>query len=217
MRIKGFSLGRLATEIPVFGSAIFSLIILTGCSPFNSRTTPSRIASPSFTSTPIHTLAPYEAWLDLLGRPPVAWTTPLPSTERTALDGSYVKMDPDQPEWWICRRCPDYLPAGGLWRLSFDKGAYHVYYPTINWRSLGSYTLEGDRIYFFNDPYCQYVTGLYTWKLEDGRLTFQVVEDTCSFNLRQANLTKQAWLSCHPPNDEAGATGHWMAPEGCEP
>jgi hypothetical protein len=169
------------------------------------------------TPTVQNTLTSDEAWIALLERIPVAWTTPLPPTERTILDGTYVKIDPDEPEWWICRRCPDYLPAGGLWKINFDKGVYRIFYPTINWRSIGSYTIEGDRIYLFNDPYCQYVTGAYTWKLEDGKLTFSVVQDECSFNLRKANLTKQTWLSCQPPNDEAGATGHWMVPEGCEP
>jgi hypothetical protein len=164
-----------------------------------------------------NTLTSYEAWLGLLERIPVAWTTPLPPVERTILDGTFVKVDPDQPEWWICRRCPDYLPAGGLWKINFDKGVYHIYYPTINWRSIGSYTIEGDRIYLFNDPYCQFETGIYKWKLDAGKLTFSEAQDECSFNLRKANLTKQAWLSCQPRNDEAGATGHWMVPEGCEP
>ncbi len=167
--------------------------------------------------TALNTLTSYEAWIELLERVPVAWTTPLPPSERTILDGTFVKIDPDQPEWWICRRCPDYLPAGGLWKINFDKGVYHIYYPTINWRSIGSYTIEGDRIYLFNDPYCQYETGVYKWKLEEGKLTFSEAQDGCSFNLRKANLTKQAWLSCQPRNDEAGATGHWMVPEGCEP
>jgi len=203
----------------MIGIAILTIVALTSCMQLPLRTTaaPEDLPIRTPTSIVIHTLSPFQAWLELLERQPVPWTTPLPPAERTTLDGSYVKMDPGEPEWWVCRRCPDYLPAGGLWRLNFEKGAYHIYYPTISWRSLGSYTLDGARIYLFNDPYCQYETGLYTWKLEGGRLTFQVIEDPCSINLRQANLTRQAWLSCKPPNDEAGATGHWMVPEGCEP
>ena len=132
------------------------------------------------------------------------------------LDDTYGKLDPSEPEWWICRRCPDYLPAGGNWRLQFDKGVYRIYYEVIQWRSLGSFVVSGDRIYLFNDPYCQWDVGEYRWKLEDRKLTFEVIEDPCSFKLRAANLTGYAWVSCQPPNREAAISDHWIKPAGCE-
>jgi len=85
------------------------------------------------------------------------------------------------------------------------------------WRSLGSYTISGDHIYLFNDPYCNWDTGEYIWKLEGGVLVFTEVNDPCSQGLRAANLTDQPWLSCTPPNVEAMITDHWQKPEGCDP
>jgi hypothetical protein len=81
--------------------------------------------------------------------------------------------------WRIYRCCPDYLPTGGLWKISLYNGVYRICYPLKNWRNLGSYTVEGDHLTLVNDPYCQYNIGVYTI--------------------------------------EAGVTGHWMVPDGCEP
>jgi len=85
------------------------------------------------------------------------------------------------------------------------------------WRSMGSYTVAGDRIAFFNDPVCPEFVGTYTWKLAEGKLTFQVIEDRCSASiLRAMNLTNLPWLSCQPPSTEAAITGHWPKPPGCD-
>jgi hypothetical protein len=159
---------------------------------------------------------PADIWYQVVMRTPIPWTTPLPPAERSTLDGTFGKFDPTEPEWWVCRRCPDYLPAGGNWRLQFDKGVYRIYYEVIQWRSLGSYVVSGDHIYLFNDPYCQWDVGEYRWKLEDRQLTFEVVQDPCSFKLRAANLTGYAWASCQPPNLEAAISDHWIKPPGCE-
>jgi len=203
-------------------------LLLAGCvtqkpapQPATPSITPSQILKgppeSSRNPTPLLTSTPTDIWFVLLGRTPVPWTTPLPPPRRTALDGTYGKFDPDEEMWWVYRRCPDYLPAGGNWRLHLDRGIYRIFYEVNNWRSLGSFTINGDRIYLFNDPYCQYETGIYRWKLEDRQLTFEVIEDPCSFGLRKANLTKQPWLSCQPPNKEAAISDHWIHPPGCTP
>jgi hypothetical protein len=132
----------------------------------------------------------------------------------TPLDGTYVKNDPADPQWWNCRRCPDYLPAGGAWRLNLDKGVFRIYYTETAWRSLGSFTIDGERLTLFNDPYCQYETGEYTWQLEDGQLTLSEVDDPCSLDLRALNLTSQPWQACQPP--EGIRSESWRPPEGCE-
>lgn len=175
--------------------------------------TPTPTPSPSPTLTAMPT--PSDIWFQLVLRTPIPWTTPQPPEERTPLDDTYAKFDPSEREWWICRRCPDYLPAGGNWRLQFDKGVYRIYYDVIQWRSLGSYVVSGDRIYLFNDPYCQWEVGEYRWKLENRQLTFEVIEDPCSFKLRAANLTSMPWTSCQPPNREAAISDHWIKPAGC--
>jgi hypothetical protein len=140
--------------------------------------------------------APTNVWSSLLEVTPVPYASPLPATEATVLDGTYAKYDPAPPQWWSCLRCADYRPAGGAWRLQFDRGVMRIYYEVTGWHSLASYTVSGDRLFLFNDPYCKEPTGEYRWKLENGRLTLEVIDDPCSFQLRGRNLAAQAWEAC---------------------
>ena len=169
------------------------------------------------TETALPTGTPSDPWQVLLGHTPVPWTTPLPPEESTVLDATYVKINPSLATPFPCKRCPDYKLDGGLWKLSLDKGIFRILYTVNGWRSLGSYTVNGDKIYFFNDPYCNRETGVYTWKLEDGSLLLTEVDDPCSLGLRATNFIDQPWLSCRPPNTEAAITDHWQKPEGCDP
>jgi len=66
-------------------------------------------------------------WYSLLQITPSAFTTPLPDEAWTPIDGTYAKFDPSEPQWWACRRCADYRPAGGIWKLQFDKGIMRIY------------------------------------------------------------------------------------------
>lgn len=175
----------------------------------NGAMTPSSDAQPAGTPTDI--------WNALFEWTPVPWTTPLPLPESTVLDATYVKVNPRLATPFPCRRCPDYALNGGLWKFSLDKGVFRIYYPVNGWRSLGSYSVSGDQVYFFNDPYCNWETGVYKWRLEEGVLTLSEVDDPCAQGLRAANLVDQPWLSCRPPNVEAAITDHWQKPEGCDP
>ena len=74
----------------------------------------------------------------------------------------------------------------------------------------------GDRVLFANDPVCPDGIGVYHWKLENDRLILSVIDDPCAINLRAKNLSETPWLSCQPPNIEAGITDHWPKPEGCD-
>jgi len=191
-------------------------LVVSACQSGNSSTdeTPVPLSTqinPGSAATPI------DSWQALLQHTPVPWTTPLPPEEPTVLDATYVKINPRLATPFPCKRCPDYALEGGLWKLSLDKGIFRIYYAGNGWRSLGSYTVSGDQIYFFNDPYCNWETGVYTWKLEEGSLIFSEVDDPCSQGLRAANLIDQPWLSCRPPNTEAAITDHWQKPEGCDP
>ena len=127
---------------------------------------------------------------------PIPLGTSLPSDDVTAMDGRYAKFDPSWPQWWLCLRCADYRPAGGLWRLQFDRGVMRVYYEVTKWKSLASYAVEGDRLFLFNDPYCPYDTGEYEWSRSDAGLTLRAIEDECAFDLRARALSEQAWESC---------------------
>ena len=189
-------------------SLLFLITLLTAC---------SAPPAPARTSTPAGpTATPLTGWAGLLARSPYPFGTPLPPAEATPLDGTYVKQHADPSTPVPCRRCPDYQLHGGLWLLRFHLGAYHIYHPGTDWRSLGSYTVSGGELALFNDPNCIDTTGRYTWTLEDGRLTLTLVDDPCAIRLRAMNLTFQPWEACQPPNQEAAISGHWRMPSGCE-
>jgi hypothetical protein len=154
--------------------------------------------SPMKISTSAMSATPTDIWQALLGHTPVAWTTPLPPEQTTILDSTYVKLDPRIATPFPCKRCPDYALEGGLWKLLLSRGVFKIYYTLNGWRSLGSYTVSGNQLYLFNDPYCTRDVGIYSWRLEDGVLTLTEVNDPCSQGLRVSNLTFQPWLSCHP-------------------
>ena len=160
-------------------------------------------------STELPLFAPTNVWSSLLQVTPVSYTTPSPDSNPSPLDGTYAKFDPNWPQWWSCLRCADYRPAGGAWRLQFDLGVMRIYYEVTGWNSLASYTVSRDRLYIFNDPYCRDATGEYQWKLEDGSLTLETVQDSCSFQLRSRNLSGQVWGTC-----DASEGG--QKPRGCE-
>lgn len=132
------------------------------------------------------------------------------------MDGTYTKVDPKEGTPVPCRRCPDYAPEGGVRVLLFDKGVFRLHHPARGWRSVGSFTVSGERLFLFNDPNCHLEGGVNTWALSDGKLTLHEVQDGCAIQLRALNLTALPWNSCQPPNVEAAVTGHWPVPPGCE-
>ncbi len=187
-------------------------LLATACLPVVQPASP-----PVATSNPTVMATPTDIWNALLAHTPVPWTTPLPPKEATPLDATYVKINPRLATPFPCKRCPDYALEGGLWKFSLSKGVFRIYYTMNGWRSLGSYTVSGNQLYLFNDPYCNWDTGIYTWKLDEGALILTEVNDPCSQGLRAANLTDQPWLSCDPPTIEAKITDHWQKPIGCDP
>jgi len=198
---------------------VICILGLTACAPaagdrISETTVPSQSYSPP---TPQAAGTPTDIWNALFQHTPVAWTTPLPPLEPTILDATYVKINPRLATPFPCKRCPDYALEGGLWKFSLDKGIFRIYYTINGWRSLGSYTVDGDQLYLFNDPYCNRETGTYQWNLKDGELILTEVDDPCLQGLRAANLIDQPWLSCRPPNPEAMITDHWRKPAGCDP
>lgn len=142
------------------------------------------------------TPAPTSIWNSFLEATPFAYLTPLPDPLATPLDGLYTKVDQSWPQWWKCLRCADYRVAGGIWKLQFDKGVMRIFYEVNGWRSISSYTVEGDHLYLFNDPYCPEHVGEYQWSAGDGQLELKPLNDPCSFDLRAENLSKQTWSDC---------------------
>ena len=154
-------------------------------------------------------------WAGLLERQPYPYLIPLPEPKRNEIDGTYTKVVAAQAERVHCLRCPDYAPEGGVWKLRFDKGVFRIFHPESKWKSIGTYVVAGDRLLLANDPTCIDGLGLYSWKLHEGRLVLEVIDDSCAIRLRAMNLTQMPWDSCRPPNIEAAVTEHWRKPEGC--
>lgn len=184
--------------------------LITGCASLAATPEATRL-SPTSTA-----ITPEDGWSDLLQKTPYPFTTPLPSPIRTLVDGTFTKVDPKVSTPVPCRRCPDYAPEGGIWKLNFDKGIYRIRHVITNWKSIGSFTVLDDKITLFNDPNCPDVIGVYNWRIEAGQLILQVIDDSCAIKLRALNLTQQPWQSCQPPNLEAAISGHWLIPIGCE-
>ena len=168
------------------GLVVIALVVLAGQWP----RAPGGAAPEAGTSP-----TPTSIWGALLQRTPIARGTPQPDPVVSPIDGTYAKLDESWPQWWLCFRCADYRPAGGLWRLQFDRGVMRIYYDVTGWRSLASYSVEGDRLSLFNDAYCAAV-GAYSWRRIDGSLHLEVIEDGCLFQLRGKNLSLQTWADC---------------------
>jgi hypothetical protein len=212
------------TVLTIFGLLLVFLILqgLRSISEINSPMPTTGVNSR--TSSPVSSakVSPTNVWLGLQERTPYPYTRPLPDSASAPIDGIFTKLDDSWPQWWMCRRCADYRPAGGIWKLRFDRGVMRIHYNVTEWASLASYEVSGDRLYIFNDPYCPEAVGEYRWALEDKwglaarSLDLEVISDSCSFGLRAENLGAQAWGSCSLPNEMTGASDHWHTPPGCE-
>jgi len=157
-----------------------------------------------------------QRWDELLERTPYPYDKPLPADVRTSIDGTYVKFDPKPHPHVPCRRCPDYVPEGGIWKLQFEKGIMRIFYLQTGWRSISSYEVEGDRLQLYNDPHCTHTVGAYHWRRNDDQLVLELVKDPCAVHMRARNLTKQPWKLCQPSKEETAITGHRPVPAGCE-
>ena len=154
-------------------------------------------------------------WGELLKREPFAYAVPLVH-KPSFLDGAYSKRAKKSNAIVPCRRCPDWLPETGIWKMQLNKGTYRIIHKATGWKSIGTFIVTGDRVLFANDPVCPEGIGVYFWKLEKDPLILSVIDDPCAINLRAKNLSETPWLSCQPPNIEAGITDHWPKPEGCD-
>ncbi len=165
-----------------------------------------------------------DVWSSALRKTPYPYAIPLPAPKQTILDDTYTKVEQTDSPPVHCLRCPDYARGGGVWKLSLDRGVFRIFHEATGWHSLGSFVLSKDRrtagtvdqLVLFNDPNCPEYVATYTWRLEEGALILEAIEDSCSMHLRAMNLTSLPWQSCRPPNIEAATTDHWPKPAGCD-
>ena len=137
-------------------------------------------------------------WSELLQREPFPYTLPLPFRRPTPVDGTYTKRETKEEPPVPCRRCPDYAPEGGLWKLNLREGVFRIFHPGTGWKNIGSFYIAEDKLMLANDPVCHEGVGIYRWKLEEGQMLLSVIEDKCAIGLRAMNLTGLPWLSCQP-------------------
>lgn len=183
-------------------SFVMLSVLLTAC----VSTPPANLPDPTnvnFTPSPVDfaTITPTRVvqagiWDELLNAKPFPHEFPLPDPTQSTLDGTYAKIDQSPPQFWTCYRCADYRPMGGIWRLQFDKGVMRIFYQITNWKSIASFTVEGNTIKIFNDPFCPHEVGEYEWAVQGGNLSLTAINDGCAFDLRKANLINQSWVSC---------------------
>ena len=173
----------------------------------------SNTTTPEITA-PIGTPTPPDIWETLLDATPYPHLLPLPESAPSPLDGTFAKVDPSPPQWWTCYRCADYRPMGGIWRVQFDQGVMRVFYEVTNWKSIASFTVEGNRLQIFNDPFCPQEVGEYEWSIDAGQLTFALIQDGCAFDLRAENLVKQSWTLCSTVQTTEGCIDPPDAPPG---
>lgn len=134
---------------------------------------------------------------------PYPFTTPTPPPERTPIDGTYMRIltldDVGGLLPFRCLRCPPYFPNAGVSTIAMSKGNYWINHQLSDFRALGMYTVEGDRITFFNDPWCPQDHGTYRWSIDDDELSFQPVSGTCAYEKARADdLTTGRWIHIKP-------------------
>jgi hypothetical protein len=100
--------------------------------------------------------------------------------------------------------------------MQFDKGVMRIFYEVTGWRTIASFTTSSDHLYIFNDPFCPGDVGEYRWQVEDGRLDLELIDDSCSFDLRAKNLSHQSWSSCAFSYQKAATNSSDQKPPGCE-
>lgn len=154
-----------------------------------------------------------DGWSALMQRGAYPFTTPLPPAESSPIDGTYVKFDPKVATPIPCRRCPDYMNEGGVWKLSFDKGTFRIYHVVTAWRGIGSFTVDGNELVVFNDPKCPDLIGRYTWRKVDDGLALNTIEDHCAADMRSHNFEQMVWQSC--PDEDNPDQAEGQSPKGC--
>ncbi len=218
--------------ICVFASvALAMLLSVVACAPAAPTPTPHPLyRAPTYAEI---TPGPKKVVPDLsmiIEVPPFPYSAPLPPAVPSTLDGLYSRRIPLDGTPTPCKRCAGYRIEGGLWYLYLDKGTFKVFQQDTDFEAVGSFTVSGNRLAVFNDPYCEEditMVGNYTWEADDKSLTLQPQQDPCSIGLRARNLSFGPWTktpidpaqraqACQPPNREAGITDHWKKPPYCQ-
>jgi hypothetical protein len=195
-----------------------AVLLLAACTESGPSTDPSAAtsastsaATPSPTSALLkpgaHDTHPFEFGTKKFRVPPeatpYAYTTPIPPNEPTPVDGTYLRIltleDTGGLLPFRCLRCPPYFPNAGVSTLVLYRGNYWINHQLSGFKALGMFTVDGDRIRFFNDPWCPQDHGTYHWSTKGGVLTFDAISGTCGYEKARANdLSTWPWTHIKP-------------------
>jgi hypothetical protein len=208
------------------------LALVSACAP--STSSPNPVATDRAVNYGMITPGPTKVVGDLsmvIEAPPFPYGAPLPPPIATNIDGLYTRELALDGTPTPCKRCAGYRLEGGEWTLYFNRGIYKVFHQLTDFESVGSYTVSGNQLTLFNDPYCEEdlaMKGAYTFAVQGSTLRLKVVgDDLCSIHLRAKNLTATVWSKkgdapnvnggpCQPPNREAAISDHWNKPPECK-
>lgn len=172
----------MARRIP----AVLLAALLAACS---AGTAGAPGEAPSPTGDP-------ERWRDAPGQEPYPFVTPIPPLADTPIDGVYRRDYRAGSEPIPCRRCAPYRLNSGTAVLTLREGRFRVDHPAWEFTSGGHYFVEGGRVVLVNDPNCPQTRGIYSWALEGGTLSLEVLEDDCAFDLLRARyLSAAPWTA----------------------
>lgn len=130
--------------------------------------------------------------------------TPPPST-RTVLDGTYLRTltlrDVGGARIGLpfrCLRCPPYRIDAGVSTIMFWHGAWFLHHQMSDFKTQGSFVVDGDRVTLFNDPNCPQGEGVYRFDKTAHGLRFEAIDDDCPWSGERADdLTRVQWTNVH--------------------
>jgi hypothetical protein len=130
--------------------------------------------------------------------------TPPPSTE-TVLDGTYMRIltlrDVGGARIGLpfrCLRCPPFRIDAGVSTIMFWHGAWFLHHQISNFKTQGSFVVDGDRVTLFNDPNCPQGEGVYRFEKTAHGLRFETIRDDCPWSGERADdLTRVQWTDAH--------------------
>lgn len=113
----------------------------------------------------------------------------------TPIDGRYSRDPTDLTGLTRigCVRCQPYPLDRGDSVLTLDAGRWRLQHEAPPYRARGHFRVDGDVLTLFNDAECGRESGTYRWRVADGRLTLEMLDDPCAFGQRERDLTDRIW------------------------
>ena len=136
---------------------------------------------------------------------PYPYYSPTPPPTPTVLDGTFMRTltlrDVGGARIGLpfrCLRCPPYRVDAGVSTIMFFQGAYFIHHQISDFKTQGSFVVDGNTVTLFNDPNCPQKPGVYRFDLTEHAIRFHVIEDDCPFSGERAiDLMRAPWTDVH--------------------